>query len=57
MIFCTKENNPPDATCEGKPPNAKHFVYTTNRDGPKAIAFLTGKIEAVLGGAKSGAPM
>lgn len=50
MIFCAKENNPPDATCEGKPPNAGHFVYTTNGDGPKAIAFLTGKLEAALGG-------
>jgi cutinase len=30
MIFCAKENNPPDATCDGKPPNAGHFVYTVS---------------------------
>ena len=28
IIFCAKENNPPDATCDGKPPNKGHFVYT-----------------------------
>jgi cutinase len=50
MIFCAKENNPPDATCDGKPPNAGHFVYTTNGDGPKAIAFLKAKIQAAKGG-------
>jgi cutinase len=50
MIFCAKENNPPDATCDGKPPNAGHFVYTTNGDGPKAIAFLKGRIQAALAG-------
>ncbi|KAF2421077.1 cutinase-domain-containing protein [Tothia fuscella] len=52
MIFCAKENNPPDATCDGKPPNAGHFVYTTNGDGPKAIAFLKAKIEASLAAIK-----
>ncbi|TLD36119.1 hypothetical protein E2P81_ATG03008 [Venturia nashicola] len=56
MIFCAKENNPPDATCEGKPPNAGHFVYTTNGDGPKAIAFLTEKVQTALAG-KSAAPV
>ena len=48
MIFCAKENNPPDATCDGKPPNAGHFVYTTNGDGPKAVAFLKSKIDAAI---------
>jgi cutinase len=48
MIFCAKENDPPDSTCDGKPPNKGHFVYTTNGDGPKSIAFLKGKIEAAL---------
>ncbi|KAE9965492.1 hypothetical protein EG328_009605 [Venturia inaequalis] len=55
MIFCAKESNPPDATCQGKPPNAGHFVYTTNGDGPKAIAFLTEKVETALAG-KSAVP-
>lgn len=55
MIFCAKENNPPDAACEGKPPNEGHFVYTTNGDGPKAITFLTEKLKASLG-SKSVAP-
>src|ERR1700753_4034597 len=48
MIFCAKENNPPDSTCNGGPPNAGHFVYTTNGDGPKAIDFLKSKIDGAL---------
>jgi cutinase len=52
MIFCAKDNNPPDATCDGKPPNAGHFVYTTNGDAPKAVAFLKLKIDAALTGPK-----
>ncbi|KAF2673462.1 cutinase-domain-containing protein [Microthyrium microscopicum] len=50
MIFCAKENNPPDSACEGKGPNSAHFLYTTNGEGPIALDFLKKKIDGALGG-------
>jgi len=45
MIFCDKE----DGVCGGQLNVTKaHMVYMVNDDGPKAIAFLKGKIDAVL---------
>jgi cutinase len=45
MIFCDKQ----DGVCGGQlsVTNA-HMVYMENGDGPKAVAFLKGKIDAVL---------
>jgi cutinase len=45
MIFCDAE----DGVCGGqlKVTNA-HMVYLRNGDGPKAVAFLKGKIDPAL---------
>jgi len=49
QIFC----DPKDGVCKGTlSVTGGHFVYMSNGDGPKAINFLKGKINAKLG--KSG---
>jgi cutinase len=45
-IFCDKN----DGVCGGMlNVNAGHFAYTQNGDGEKAVAFLKGKIDPLLG--------
>lgn len=56
MIFCDAE----DGVCGGalKVTNA-HMVYIRNGDGPKAVAFLKGKLDPVMaskGGVSAAAP-
>jgi cutinase len=45
-IYCS----PQDGVCKGTlQVTGGHFSYIGNGDGPKAVAFLKGKIDAVMG--------
>jgi cutinase len=51
-IFCASN----DGVCKGgMNVTGGHFAYITNGDGPKAIAFLKGKIDARLRGGAAAA--